>query len=59
MSAETDQEIPNIIHDKVRKEYRLTLPNLAHQDKVRLIAVSIEIQINEIDRYQKLAYAAL
>ena len=59
MSAGTDQDIPNIVHDKARKEYRLTLPNLAHQDKVRLIPLSIEIQIEEIDRYRKPAYAML
>ena len=40
MSAENDQDIPSIVHDKARKEYRLTLPNLANQDKVRFIAVS-------------------
>ena len=59
MSAGTDQDIPNIVHDKARKEYRLTLPNLSHQGKVRLIAVSYEIYIGEINRYLKLAYAVL
>ena len=59
MSAETDQDIPSIVHDKARKEYRLTLPNLAHQDKVRLITVSLEVYIWEINTYRKVSFAEL
>ena len=57
MSAGSDQDIPTIVHDKARKEYRLTLPNLADQNKVRLIAVSYQMYNRKINRFRKLAYA--
>ena len=37
MSAGNDQDIPTIVHDKKRKEYRLTLQNLPNQNKVNLL----------------------
>ena len=34
VSAEKDSDHPNIVHDKKRHEYRLTLPNQQNTNKV-------------------------
>ena len=34
VAGKEDSDLPNIVHDKKRHEFRLTLPNQQHKNKV-------------------------
>lgn len=51
-SAVNDVDIPTIVHDKARKEYRLTLQNLANKNKEKEPTAVLQYEIVSPGTYE-------